>query len=146
MYLENNSTLTIAMVISFIWGVIPLIQKAALVKIPWEILFFTNTIVQFIILIMLSIFFKKQFLLKLDKTELTDVLKYSIPLTIIGIVAFSLYYYVLHKRNTFDVILITSSYFILTILLNAILFKQPLIFKQLVSMVFVFAAIVLTSN
>lgn len=145
MILENGTTLQIALFISVIWAIIPIIQKFALQRIPWRVLFFTNTMVQAVILIAISLFYNKQFKAEWNKTNFNTVIKYAIVLTILGITAFGLYYHILQTRNTFDVILLTSSYFIGTIILNAIVFKQALTLKQIIATLLVFIAVVLTT-
>lgn len=146
MSLENGSTLQIALLVSALWAVTPIVQKSALQKVPWRILFFATAITQSVIFASVFLFYNKQFLSEWNQTDLKTVITYSLVLTFLGAAALCLFYYILSTRNTFEVILITSSYFIVTIFLNAILFKQPLNSKQILAIILVFIAILLTQT
>lgn len=57
----------------------------ALCEISWSVLFFTNTILQAAIFIVLSLTFRNKFITEWNTTDLSTLLKYAVVLVFLGI-------------------------------------------------------------
>jgi uncharacterized membrane protein len=142
--LHNGTTLQIAMLVAILWALAPIIQKMAFRTISWKMLIAINAVVQLCIVFIVVVFYKDQFLQEWNTTDLTVGITYSVILSIMSLSAAAFYFYILSTRKTFDVILLTSSYFVIAILLNAIIFQQPLTAKQIIATFLVFLGVLLT--
>jgi drug/metabolite transporter (DMT)-like permease len=143
--LSNKSVIFIALVVSMLWAIKPIIQKYILRKTPWKLFVVFNGLINVMLLTFFGIFFYKEIRDEIKTIKIRDIILLLMLLSFINLIAASLYYYILATKNTYDVIIITSLYFIGTILLNAMIFNEVMSIYQIMATVMVIFAIGLTA-
>jgi drug/metabolite transporter (DMT)-like permease len=143
--ISNKSVIYIALVVSMLWAIQPIIQKYILKRTSWKLFIIFNGVINVVILTLFGTLYYKELREEMEMIKMRDIILLLVILSFINLIAASLYFYILSTKNTYDVVIITSMYFIGTILLNALLFNEVMSKNQIIGAMLVIFAVGITA-
>lgn len=134
----------IALIISFLWGVRPIMQKELLQKMNMVTIIVTTGIIYFLCQMLYGYFYKEIIydeINKLNSRDMFFILFLSVSIFFTSI----LYYYILKDNNASIITALTYSSPVFTLLLSYFLLNDKIKIKQFVGIILIIIGIILIS-
>jgi hypothetical protein len=121
-----DNYILLALVISLLWGISPVIHKHLLNKYNWITIMLSSSLVYFILVIIISLLKRKEIIADLMKISVRDAfVLISLPLFTVFI-AQIIYYYILKEHESSIISALISSSPVFTLIISYLFLKERL--------------------
>lgn len=140
----HNTVIFIAVIISFLWGVGPVLQKHILNSIHPKTMLLFNGLAYMICLIVYSIYYKGEIYQDVVK-NMNMRLFFIIMLSgiIVGFIANLLYFYVLHKKDSYIINALVCSSPLFTLIIAYLFLKEKVKISGFIGVMCIIVGVVL---